>query len=89
MNTQHSPSVDHLIRIDDVARLVGLSARQAWRLDRAGKLPSPVRIGRAVRWRSGEIQAWFAAGCPPRDEWAVRWEALQRAMVASRARAEN
>ncbi|NLE38405.1 MAG: hypothetical protein GX621_10310 [Pirellulaceae bacterium] len=41
-------------------------------MDQAGKLPSPVRVGRGLRWRVSEIDAWLAAGCPPRDEWRRR-----------------
>jgi excisionase family DNA binding protein len=85
MNLEPSPAVvDRLIRIDEVANRVGISVRQAWRHDRAGKLPAPVRLGRSVRWRNSEINAWIAAGCPPRDEWAVRWQALQSANAMGR-----
>ncbi len=38
----------------------------------SGKIPAPVRIGRAVKWRLMEIEAWIAAGCPAR----VKWEAM-------------
>lgn len=27
----------------------------------AGRLPKPVRLGRAVRWRASEVVAYFAA----------------------------
>ena len=38
------------------------------------KLPRPVRIGGAVRWRVEEISAWLASDCPDRE----RWETLQK-----------
>jgi excisionase family DNA binding protein len=56
----------------DVARELGLSLRQVRRMDDAGRLPRPVRIGRLVRWRRAELEAWLAAGCPLRDEWSWR-----------------
>ena len=52
-----------------LASLLGLSLRTIRRLDYAGKLPRPVRIGGAVRWRVGEIVEWLDAGCPDRPEW--------------------
>lgn len=35
----------------------------------SGKIPAPVRIGRAVKWRLVEIDAWIKAACPPRSKW--------------------
>jgi predicted DNA-binding transcriptional regulator AlpA len=31
--------------------------------------PSPVRLGRAVRFRSDEVAAWVAAGAPSLERW--------------------
>lgn len=57
----------------DLARELGLSTRTVRRLDLEGRLPAPVRIGRAVRWsRDSVILPWIAAGCPTRDEWEAR-----------------
>lgn len=55
----------------DLARLLGLSERTDWRLASAGNLPQPIRLGRSVRWRVAEIQAWLEQGCPGRREWKV------------------
>lgn len=41
----------------------------------SGKIPAPVRIGRAVKWRLTEIEAWIAAGCPARAKWELLWKA--------------
>lgn len=40
--------------------------RDAAALDR---LPSPIRLGRVVRWSRATIDGWLAAGAPPRDRW--------------------
>ncbi|MBX9681854.1 MAG: helix-turn-helix domain-containing protein [Gemmataceae bacterium] len=53
-----------LITADEVARLLNLSKRTLWRLLSAGKLPAPVRLGNAVRWRREEIRQWISQGCP-------------------------
>jgi len=54
---------------NQLAEMLGLSVRTVRRLDCSGKLPRPVRIGGAVRWRRDEIDAWLAAGCPDREQW--------------------
>ncbi len=56
-----------------VARLLGISERHTWALNSSGRLPKPIRLGRAVRWPVDELRAWLAAGAPPRD----RWEAMR------------
>ena len=53
----------------DLARLLGISERTVWRLDSAGSLPRPIRLGRSVRWRMAEVQAWLEQGCPNRRDW--------------------
>jgi len=58
-----------LIDAGGLAELLGLSLRTVRRLDCSGKLPRPVRIGGAVRWRVEEIAVWLQAGCPDRQQW--------------------
>ena len=55
-----------------LAALLGLSRSFVRKLHDTGRLPRPVRIGRAVRWRRDEVLAWIETGCPSRD----RWEAM-------------
>jgi prophage regulatory protein len=54
-----------------LSRLLGVSLRQAWRLNATGKLPRPVRLGGSVRWDRAEIVRWFESGCPNRQTWEV------------------
>ncbi|MBN2560177.1 MAG: helix-turn-helix domain-containing protein [Phycisphaerae bacterium] len=63
-----------LIGALELAKRLGLSLRTVRRLDCSGKLPRPVKIGGAVRWRVEEIAAWLAADCPDRE----RWETLRK-----------
>ena len=58
-----------LLPIEDAGLLLGMSARALRRADQCGKVPSPVRIGRNVRWRAEELVAWCNAGCPDRQTW--------------------
>ncbi|MCC6493489.1 MAG: helix-turn-helix domain-containing protein [Pirellulales bacterium] len=57
------------ISANQLAELLGISKRHLWSLNAQGKLPRPVRLGRAVRWPLGEIREWIASGAPDRDVW--------------------
>jgi len=52
-----------LITARKLAQLLEVSTRTLWRLRSAGRLPAPVRLGGAVRWRLDEVQEWIAGGC--------------------------
>jgi predicted DNA-binding transcriptional regulator AlpA len=54
-----------LLDIRAVAALLSCSARHVLRLRDGGKMPEPVHLGHAVRWRRAEILDWIASGCPP------------------------
>jgi len=58
-----------LLTAADVARLLAVTVRHVRALDSSGRLPRPVRLGRAVRWRRDELLAWLDAGAPGRDRW--------------------
>jgi excisionase family DNA binding protein len=58
----------------DVAKLLGISKRHVSALNATGRIPRPVRLGRAVRWRAHEIRDWLAAGAPSRE----RWESMRK-----------
>ncbi len=55
-----------------LSQMLGISLRQVWRLNSAGKLPKPIRLGGSVRWNRAEVQQWFEAGCPDRKVWEAR-----------------
>ncbi|WP_437202245.1 helix-turn-helix transcriptional regulator [Planctomicrobium sp. SH664] len=55
----------------DVARLLNVSIRHVAALNATGRLPRPIRLGRAVRWNAEELRAWLAAGAPSRDRWEI------------------
>ena len=54
-----------LLDVRQVAALLTCSTRHVYRLTDAGRMPRPVNLGRLVRWRRAEIEAWIAEGCPP------------------------
>jgi len=52
-----------LLRVNEVAELLRISPRQVWKLRAMGRLPEPVRLGRSVRWRARELDAFIVNGC--------------------------
>lgn len=53
---------DRLLGWRRVQDITGLSRTTAWRLQRAGSFPAPVRISvNRVAWRESELMAWAAA----------------------------
>jgi excisionase family DNA binding protein len=58
---------------EEVAQALGISRAHVFRLASSGRLPSSFRLGRAVRWDKATLEAWLAAGAPPR----ARWEAMR------------
>jgi predicted DNA-binding transcriptional regulator AlpA len=49
-----------LLDVQAVARLFSLSAQTVRRLDSQGRIPPPIRIGRAVRWYKPHVLGWLA-----------------------------
>lgn len=45
-----------LLRVEDVAGLLGVSKRTVWRLVSGRRLPQPVAIGRCKRWRQTDVE---------------------------------
>ena len=68
--TLHANNSERLaLAADGVAKLLGISTRHLWSLNSSGRLPKPIRFGRAVRWNLEELRAWLAAGAPERTRW--------------------
>lgn len=53
-----------LIDCKQVAQLLRVSRSTVYGLRTQGKLPKPIKIGCAVRWKHDEIKQWVDAGCP-------------------------
>lgn len=58
-----------LLSARDAAATCGVSKATWWRLDSAGKIPQPIKIGGSTRWRTDDLRRWVAAGCPDRETW--------------------
>ena len=65
-----SQVTDHLaISASELAKRLEISERHVWALHSSGRLPRPIRFGRAVRWSVRELEEWLAAGAPTRSRW--------------------
>lgn len=62
--SDRSPDRSRLCTAKETADDLGISVRTLRRLTDAGKGPKPIRLGRCLRWRSTDIDAWVSAGCP-------------------------
>lgn len=60
-----------LLPAKDAALLLGISERHFYKLHSSGRVPRPIRLGRAVRWRASELRKWLDAGAPPRAKWEL------------------
>lgn len=58
-----------LIPAKEAWALCGLSKAAWYKAHASGKVPRPVKIGGATRWRRDELVRWIEAGCPARDKW--------------------
>lgn len=51
-----------LLNLEQLAELTLLSTNAARKAIAAGFLPRPVHIGRVIRFRAGDVQAWLSQG---------------------------
>ncbi len=54
---------ERLLLKKDVEARVGLCGRQIDKLAKTGRFPVPIHLGRSVRWRAADLDAFIAAGC--------------------------
>ena len=56
-----------LLNLNQVCAKLNLSRRSVYRLKDAGRMPQPLRLGRALRWRAADLEEWILGGCRPVD----------------------
>jgi predicted DNA-binding transcriptional regulator AlpA len=66
---------NQLLTAKQMGLMLALSQRQIFRLNSCGKLPRPVRIGGAVRWKLADVTRWQELNCPDRKEFEARQKA--------------
>jgi predicted DNA-binding transcriptional regulator AlpA len=65
-----------MIDVTTFAKLLNISARHLYRLRDEQAIPDPIRLGRLIRWRLGEILEWIEADCPPQRIWLQKRRAF-------------
>lgn len=66
------------LRRATAAAFYGLSVASFDRLNAAGAIPSPIRLGRTLVWNRAELQAHLDHGGPPRAVWDRLWSEIVR-----------
>ncbi len=61
---EHREGESPLVGAKEAARLCSISESMLYTLNRAGKMPPPIRIGTLLRWKRRELLEWIEAGCP-------------------------
>ena len=61
--TETSQDNKLLLTVGQVAEILGICERTVWRLHDSGQMPDCVRLGRSVRWRKSDIEAWVGTCC--------------------------
>jgi len=59
-----------LLRVEQVAQLAQIPVRTVRHRVALGMFPPPMAFGRSKRWHRPTLEAWFAQGCPPLDNFA-------------------
>jgi predicted DNA-binding transcriptional regulator AlpA len=62
-----------LVDADGVAVMLGVSRRTVYSMQSTGELgPMALAVGGRKLWRTAELTAWVADGCPHRELWEGR-----------------
>jgi excisionase family DNA binding protein len=59
-STDPKPTAAEAMTYRQVAQALGVNARTIYREVQRGRFPRPIRIGRAVRFRRVDVDAWTA-----------------------------
>lgn len=54
--------MENLLTVKDVAKIVGVTTKTIWKMEKEGRCPKAIRRGkRVVRWKSSDVVAWINA----------------------------
>lgn len=68
---EHLWDLCRLLRVREVALLLGVHEMTIWKWQREGKLPKPIKVGVDVTsWRAVDISEWLAAKQDAQDAQA-------------------
>ena len=66
---RHPPEPAPLLTAADLVAILRIHDRTLRTWNSLGRVPTPLKIGRNLRWRREEIDRRILVGCPPRSEW--------------------
>lgn len=66
----HLSAAPLLVSASVAAAILGIGRATLYKLDAAGDIPQARKLGKLRRWSRPELEAWVAAGCPSRVQWA-------------------
>lgn len=58
---------DRLVRLDELITIVGLRRSAIYALEREGKFPKKIALGKTTCWSYREVQGWVQARIAERD----------------------
>ncbi len=64
-------TMDKLLRVREVAELLGVAVRSVWRLAASGDIPPAVKLGGSCRWRASDLARFIECGCKRPDRVEV------------------
>ena len=53
-----------LVDVKEAARMCSISASMLYKLNVAGQMPAPIKLGTLLRWKRQDILGWIDKGCP-------------------------
>ena len=63
----NAEGIPDLLTAREVAHVLRISERSVWRLCSEKKLPAPLHVGGAARWKKTDIEDWFQRATQARD----------------------
>ena len=63
MSDAHSlfSAENHLLDLDDMCHLFGLTAEAVYNRRHRGDFPLAIKVGASLRWRARDVEAWLDA----------------------------
>lgn len=59
INIQPAKNTDHLLKIEQVLKILAISRATFYKCINDGILPKPIKLGTASRWRNSDIQNYI------------------------------
>lgn len=64
----NADGIPELMTAREVAQVLRISERSVWRLCAEKKIPSPLHVGGAARWKKQDFEQWFKVATQRRDQ---------------------